>query len=128
MDKRRRWIAVLLEEGLRLGILEPADILRYATPAVLATDLPPPLVARVLEAGIGSEAFSPELVIKTLGPATLAEHVPPSILWGSIDELAKVIIAEHPLSQHHGEAPSSVLEPATSAHGDDMPEIEVLDG
>jgi len=123
MDKRRRWMAALLEEGLRLGVLEPEDLLRHATPSVLATDLPPALVASVLQAGMKTGIFTPGVVVETLGPAQLAEHVPLPVLWACVEEAAAVLVREHPLTQAGGE---SVAPPGT-VQADDVPDIEVLE-
>jgi len=121
-------MSVLLDEGLRMRVLEPVDILRYATPAVLATDLPPSLVASVLEAGMENDTFNPGLVVGTLGPENLAEYVPLPILWNCINEAAETLIEEHPLSQRvpSGESAGGVLEP-NAVHPDDVPDIEVLE-
>ena len=94
MDKRRKWIAVLLEEGLRLGVLSPADVLRHMTPAVLATDLPSALVASILQAGLDASGFEPDTVVNTLGAEALAEHLPVPLLWACLNEAAGVIIKE----------------------------------
>jgi hypothetical protein len=128
MDKRRKWMAVVIEEALRQGVLDPTDVLRHATTTVLATDLPPALVARVLQAGIDSDTFNPHLVVGTLGAENLAEHVPLSVLWGCLDEAASVIITEHPLSNRKaGDGNDAVAAPGT-VQPDDVPDIEVLEG
>jgi hypothetical protein len=126
MDKRRKWMAVVLEEALRVGVLEPDDVIRHASPSVLATDLPPALVARVLQAGMTGGSFGAELVVQTLGPEALAEHVPLPVLWGCLQEAAELLIAEHPLTAASA-AKDAVVAPG-SVRTDDLPEIEVLDG
>jgi len=123
MDKRRKWICVLLEEGLRLGVLAPEDILRHITPAVLATDLPPALVAAILQAGIDASGFDPALVVKTLSPENLAEHMPVPLLWNCLSEAAAILIKEHP-SQESGS--SDVIGPG-EVRQEDIPMIEVIE-
>jgi hypothetical protein len=128
MDKRRKWIAILLDEGLRLGVLEPSDIMRHSTPAVLATDLPSSLLAKVLQAGIGSDSFNPDLVVSTLGPENIAEHIPLPILWNCVNEAARVIIDEHPLSKgmKMDDSSTAVVDPS-AVSTDEIPDIEVLE-
>src|SRR5512135_2763793 len=109
MDKRRKWLALALEEGLRTGVIEPHDILRHATTAVLATDLPPALVAKVLQAGIEGGGFDAHVVVETLGPEAIAEHVPLPVVWACIHEAASAIAVEHPLS-HRGRGEGTVVE------------------
>ena len=127
MDKRRKWISVLIEEGLQVNVLSPDDLLRHTTPSVLATDLPPELVASVLQAGLDGDSFNPDLVVKTLGAEQMAEHLPLPVLWNCINEAAEKIIDEHPLSK--GSNPGGgVVEPGDiPANQTDMPEIEVLE-
>lgn len=128
MDKRRKWMLVLLEEAFKLGVLSPEDLLRHVTPAVLATDFPPTLVAQVLQAGIDNDAFNPSLVLTTLGPQNLAEYVPLSVLWSCINEAAHTIIDEHPLSHEvRTDGAGLVMEPGV-VQVDEVPDIEVLEG
>ncbi len=128
MDKRRKWMLVLLEEAFKLGVLIPEDMLRHVTPAVLATDFPPTLVAQVLQAGMNHDAFDPGLVLETLGVANLAEYVPLSVLWSCINEAAHTIIHEHPLSQEsRSDGPDLEMDPGV-AQADEVPDIEVLEG
>jgi hypothetical protein len=125
MDKRRKWMTVVIEDALRQGILDPMDLMRHATPSVLATDLPPVLVAKVLQAGIDCDTFNAHLIVDTLGAENLAEHVPLSVLWACLDEAASVIITEHPLSNR--KVDDTVAAPGT-VQPDDVPDIEVLEG
>jgi hypothetical protein len=118
MDNRRRWLTTLLEEGMRLGVLEPADLLRHMTPSVLATDLPPSMVAKLLQTGLSGGAFSPDVVVSTLGVPALAEHLPFLVLWGCVQQAAELIVREHPLT--HG------LQAVLTGTASDEPEIEVV--
>jgi len=135
MDKRRKWISVLIEEGLQVGVLSAEDVMRHTTPSVLATDLPPELVASVLQAGIDGDGFNPEIVVKTLGAEKIAEHLPLPVLWSCVNEAAEAIIEEHPLSKGSapgaGAADNTMVDPsdvvADQILSEDMPEIEVLE-
>ena len=89
MEARQRWFAEMLEAGLGEKILEPQDVLKHATPAVLANNLPPELMSRMLQASLDAGAMTPEHVILTVTPAVLAEHVPHEVLWACIAEGAE---------------------------------------
>jgi hypothetical protein len=129
MDKRRKWIATVLEEALQLGVLQPEEVLYHTTPAVLATDLPPALVAKVLQAGLEKESFSPDLILRTLGAEQIAEHLPLPLIWNCIDEIAEKIIKEYPiLHDSHPLLPlaeSSIVLPG-EVISEEVAEIEVL--
>jgi hypothetical protein len=134
MDKRRKWISVLIEEGLQVGVLSPEDVMRHTTPSVLATDLPPELVASVLQAGIDGDGFNPETVVKALGAEKIAEHLPLPVLWSCVNEAAEAIVEEHPLSKSAtgtSSADATMVDPsdvvADQVLSEDMPEIEVLE-
>ena len=137
MDKRRKWIAVLLEEGLRLGVLSPEDILRHMTPAVLATDLPPTLVASVLQAGLDGNRFEPVVVVQTLGAEQLAEHMPLPLLWSCLEDAANIIIKENPSQRprvSNGAAETDTADESDvdivgpgEVRPEDVPVIEVLE-
>ncbi len=128
MEKRRKWISILIDEGLQVGVIKPEDLLRYVTPTVLATDLPPHLVAAILQAGMNEHSFDASLVVKTLGANNLAEHLPLPLLWNCINEAAKVIIQEHPLTKA-GVKKNDTLDPEgfEPVRAEEMPEIEVLE-
>lgn len=95
MDKRREWMQIILQEALNLGILEPDDVLRHVDPKVLATDLPPQLVASLLQTGLDLGTFHANMVVEHLGPGNLATHIPLSVLWNCVQEAAKTIVREH---------------------------------
>jgi hypothetical protein len=119
MEKRRQWMCAMLEDGLKLGVLEAIDLLRHMTPSVLATDLPPAMVASLLQAGLSGAGFNPDVVVTTLGVPALAEHVPLPVLWSCLQDAADVIIREHPLT--HG------LQTRFGEALGDEPEIEVVE-
>ena len=120
MDNRRQWMCSLLEDGLRLGVLEPADLMRHMTPSVLATDLPPSMVATLLPAGLSGTGFTADVVVSTLGVPALAQHLPFSVLWACVQQAAEVIVQEHPLT--HG------LQTRFAGAVGEEPDIEVVEG
>ena len=65
---RQRWFATMMESGLTQQIFGPADVLRHATPEVLATNLPPELLSKVLAASLAAGAMTPERVLETVTP------------------------------------------------------------
>lgn len=123
MDNRRTWLAIVLDEGLNLGILTPEDILRHATPAIIATDLPPPLVASLIEAGLAHGMFTPDVLVHHLGPRTIAEHMPIPVLWDCVNEVAEELVSGHALG--HGENSALDLQPAVMDQ--QGPDIEVIE-
>lgn len=119
MDKRRNWFAIVLEEALSLGILEPEDVVRHTTPSVLATDLPPTLIAALIEAGLTQGSFDAALLVNRLGPRAIAEHMPLPVLWNCIDAAAERMI---------GEQPSSAAPPMPRTDGMGFPDVYVDEG
>lgn len=89
MEARQRWFAEMLEAGLGEKILEPRDVLKHATPDVLANNLPADLMSRMLQASLEAGSMTPEHVILTVTPGVLAEHVPHDVLWACIAEGAE---------------------------------------
>ncbi len=85
MDARQQWMAFLIQQGLEYQLISPEDVLRYATPRVIAT-LPNDLKARVLRAGLNQGVFNPDVVLSVLTPEVLAETVPLATLWACIAE------------------------------------------
>jgi len=76
-----------LTSALDLGIARPEDVLKHATPDVLAQHLPRPLWARLLTACLGAPKVDAQLVIETIGLPNLAEHVPAQLIWNCISEV-----------------------------------------
>lgn len=116
MDKRREWMQIILQEALNLGILESDDVLRHADPKVLATDLPPQLVASLLQTGLDLGTFHAKMVVEHLGAEKLATHVPLSVLWSCIQEAARTIVREQSPSSAAGKSASGqtgTTKPAT---------------
>ncbi len=88
-DARQRWFAQMLEAGLGENILEPRDVLKHATPDVLANNLPPDLMSKMLKVSLEAGSMTPEHVVQTVTPAVLAEHVPHDVLWSCIADGAE---------------------------------------
>ena len=124
MDNRRKWVAVLIQEAFRLRVIEAEDLLRHVTPSVLATDLPPNLVATLLENGLKTQTFTAEGVVETLGVDRLAEHVPLSLLWTCIEEAASIILQKTSTGAAASEL--EILGPG-EVRPEDVPVIEVLE-
>lgn len=84
----KAFFVTTLSSALELGIAVPDDVLRWATPDVLAANLPRPLWARLLTACLGAPRVDAQLVVETIGVPNLCEHIPAQIIWGCIQELA----------------------------------------
>lgn len=88
-DARERWFAMILDTGLREKILEPADVLRYATPQILAKHLPPELMSQVLQTSLAAGAMTADGVVDTITPELLAKYIPHDVLWSCVAEAAE---------------------------------------
>jgi hypothetical protein len=84
----KAFFVAALSTALDLGIAAPDDVLRHATPDVLATHLPRPLWARIFTACLGAGRIDAQLVVDTVGVTNLCEHVPAQIIWDCIREVA----------------------------------------
>ena len=89
MDARQRWFTQMLEAGLGERIIDPADVLKHATPDVLANNLPAELMSKMLQASLDAGAMTAEHVIATVTPHLLAEHIPHDVLWACISDGAE---------------------------------------
>lgn len=106
---RVAWLTTILEEGLQLGIMDSAHIIKHAHPDALARDLPPKLVSAMLQAGLDAGSFDPGLIVETVEPHNLAEHLPFPLLWACIEESAQAALqVDAPEGQA---APAIVAEP-----------------
>jgi len=83
-DQRQAWFQRMMESGLEQSMFQPADVLAYATPDVLATHLPPELLSKVLQASLTAGSMTPDRVLETVTPALLAQHLPHDVLWACI--------------------------------------------
>jgi hypothetical protein len=77
-----------LASAVELGIATTEDVLRFATPDVLATALPRPLWARLLTACLGAAKVDAALIVETVGIPNLCEHLPAPILWACLSTAA----------------------------------------
>jgi hypothetical protein len=74
--------------ALDRGIASAEDILRHATPSVLAAHLPRSLWARLLNACLGAARVDASTIIDTVGLGNLCEHLPKPMLWACLAEMA----------------------------------------
>lgn len=79
----------MMESGLTQQIFAPSDVLRHATPEVLATNLPPELLSKVLAASLAAGSMTPERVLETVTPEVMARHLPHDVLWECIAAAAE---------------------------------------
>ena len=86
---RERWFARMMQAGLDEKVFAPSDVLRHATPEVLATHLPPALMSRVLAASLAAGSMTPEGVLETVTPELMASHIPHEVLWACIKSAAE---------------------------------------
>ena len=84
MNPQRRFLYEVINRGLELAVIAPADVLQHVTADVLAHHLPIALKAKLLQASLGAERMTPELVVQVVGVDALAEHVPMAILWACV--------------------------------------------
>ena len=82
------FLTAALESALDNGVATPDDVLRHATPDVLAAHVPRPVWARLLKTCLEAPRVDARLVVETIGIATLCEHVPPNVMWGCLAEIA----------------------------------------
>jgi hypothetical protein len=80
----RAWLAQALDEGLRLQVLAPAQLLLHATPEVLAERLPRELMVKVFASAFSTGKLTPEGILAVAPPATLVEHLPAPVLWAAL--------------------------------------------
>jgi len=131
-ENRVMWVSTMLEEGLRLSIFDPPHIIEYATPDVMSTDLPRPLVSAILQAGLEDGSFNPDLVVDTLGPVNIALHLDYALLWKCISDPANAAFAvkrkdkDSPTAEY-ALLDDSVVEDFNAMLDDEMPEMEVLE-
>jgi hypothetical protein len=89
IEARQRWFATMMESGLAQQIFAPADVLRHATPEVLASNLPPELLSKVLATSLAAGSMTPERVLETVTPEVMSRHLPHDVLWGCIAAAAE---------------------------------------
>jgi len=87
-DRHWPWLGFALDEAIKLGLTRPDDVLQYATPEVLVSQLPAELMATLLQRALGAGKLSAQAVLDTAPPAVLAEHLEPDVLWRCLDDVA----------------------------------------
>jgi hypothetical protein len=88
-DRHRPWLAYALEESLGRSLLAPRDVIEYANPSVLVTQLPPAVISDLLSRALVAGTFSPAQVLESAPPALLAEHLDPDVMWRCLMEAAE---------------------------------------
>jgi hypothetical protein len=83
----KAFFVAALQSALDLGIATPDDVLKHATPDILANHLPRPLWARLFTACLGAPRVDAQLVIETIGVPNLCEHVPANLIWICLAEV-----------------------------------------
>jgi len=89
LEAQATWLAHTLEEGLRLGVLAPAELLMHVTPEVLAERLPRDLMVKVFASAFSTGKLTPEGLLAVAPPSTLARHVAPELLWAAVRTAAE---------------------------------------
>jgi hypothetical protein len=87
-DRHWPWLGFALGEALRLGLTRPDDVLQYATPEVLVSQLPHELVAQLLEKSLTTGKISAQVVLEVAPANVLAEQLEPEIVWRCLDDIA----------------------------------------
>jgi len=86
-DQHWPWLGYALDEALRLGLTRPDDVIHYATPEVMAAQLPHDLMATVLTKALAAGRLDAAAILETATAAQLAEHLEPEILWRCLDDV-----------------------------------------
>ncbi|HUQ04554.1 MAG TPA: hypothetical protein VM261_18765 [Kofleriaceae bacterium] len=82
------FLTAALESALDNGVATPDDVLRHASPEVLAVHVPRPVWARLIKTCLEAPRVDARLIVETIGVATLCEHVPANVMWGALAEIA----------------------------------------
>jgi hypothetical protein len=115
--------------AVSLGLATHDDVLRHATPDVLAKYLPRPLWAKLISACLASPRTDAKLVVETLTMPILCEHVPPTILWACLDQIGKRALDKAVTSAATTGKPGvSVVAPATTSTSPGLPGLPGLPG
>jgi hypothetical protein len=84
-----RFFTRTLETGLDCGLVTHDDVLRHATPELLALHLPKPLLAKLLTVCLASPRMDAKLVVDVLGVRELSTHIPGHVIWACLAEAAQ---------------------------------------
>ncbi len=82
---QRKFLLRAIATGSGCGIVSSADILVFATPEVLAAELPAKEKGKLLAAGLGNKKMGPDFMVDTIGIATLVEHLRIQVLWAIVN-------------------------------------------
>ena len=88
-ESRLTWLSHALAEALRLGVLQPTELLAHVTPEVLAERLPRELMVKVFASAFSTGKLTPEGILAVAPPETLVRHVAPSIVWQALGAAAE---------------------------------------
>ena len=86
---REKWLAIVMAAALDHNVLQPEDVIRHVTPAILAAHLPPDVMSNVLAASLTAGQMTPEVILRSAGPGVLSRYIPPDVLWQAVTEAAK---------------------------------------
>lgn len=115
MNSTRQFLKTALESGMDTGMVAAGDVLRHATPDVLASSLPAAQTAKLLKASLEAAAMDPQLVVDTIGVATLAEHLPTNVLWACLADRAGKALGNTATVADAKPAPAAAAAPKTAA-------------
>jgi hypothetical protein len=87
-----KFFSEAIGSAISLGLATHDDVLRHATPDVLAKHLPRPLWSKLISACLASPRTDAKLVVETITMPVLCEHVPPTILWACLDQIGKRVL------------------------------------
>jgi hypothetical protein len=78
-----------LDQAMERGLYEPKDVVGYATPEVLVSQLPNEVLVALLSQALSTESLTPRNVIDIAPPSLLAEHLEPEVIWKCLREIAE---------------------------------------
>lgn len=107
--------------AVSLGLATHDDVLRHATPDVLAKYLPRPLWSKLISACLAAPRTDAKLVVETLTMPVLCEHVPPTILWACLDQIGKRALDKAVTSAATAKPGASVVAPAAASTTPGLP-------
>jgi hypothetical protein len=88
-ETARSWLEVILARGLADGLVTPADVVQFVTPAEFVKDAPLAVVAELIRSGLSNGKFNPDVVLQHLTPSVIAHKLQPSLGWACIADAVK---------------------------------------
>ncbi len=82
------FLTAALESALDNDVATPEDLLRHATPDVLATHVPRAVWARLLATCLSAPRLDARIIVDTIGVSTLCQHVPVATMWACLAEIS----------------------------------------